>query len=110
MNFNATAGEELINLTWDTGNALSTAGYLLVRSTSPITFVQVNGQTYTLAELVDTDQIVAYVGTSTSTTDQPLAPFILYYYALFAYTDDNNYSANLLDSATPLPVTPTIRP
>ena len=108
MNFNATAGEELINLTWDTGNALSTAGYLLVRSTSPITFVPVNGQTYTLAELVDTDQIVAYVGTSTSTTDQPLAPFILYYYALFAYTDDNNYSANLLDSATPLPVTPTM--
>jgi hypothetical protein len=100
-NFLATAGEKEVDLTWDTGNASTTEGYLVIRSTSPITFVPVDGESYTLADIVDTDQVVAYVGPLTSFTDQPLVPMQIYYYALFAYTDDNYYSASLVDSDTP---------
>ncbi len=101
MSFVVTAGENLIDLAWNTGNASTTQGYLVIRSTSPITFVPVNGDSYTLAEVVDTDQVVAYVGPLTTFIDQPLVPMQIYYYAIFAYTDENDYSASLTDSDTP---------
>lgn len=86
-----------VNFTWEPGNG-DEVGYLLVRGTSETTFVPMDGVSYPLGT-VGADTVV-FKGKEEAFSDTDVMNGTAYYYALYAYNSDNNYSAPAKISGT----------
>lgn len=83
-----TEGKRNINLSWTA--AEDADGYMVVRSTSPITWTPVDSTIYYPTEEVDTDVFVAYIGDGLYINDYGLSANTTYYYQVFAYGAGND--------------------
>ncbi|MEI6887624.1 MAG: fibronectin type III domain-containing protein, partial [bacterium] len=90
-NFNVSAGNTLINLTWDNPNNTDFSGVKIVRRTdySPIS---------------PTNGTLVYKGANTSYTNTGLTNGTTYFYTIFAYDKNNNFSH--IDSTVKAVATP----
>lgn len=91
FNFDATGGDSVVTLTWDLPNDPDLAGVRIVRRTDGFPTGPLDGS-------------LVYVGMGTSTLDTNVTNGTTYYYAIFSFDGNNNYSSGALDSATPLAV------
>ncbi|MFA5936100.1 MAG: fibronectin type III domain-containing protein [Patescibacteria group bacterium] len=88
FNFDATGGDSVVFLTWDLPPDPDLAGVRIVRRTD----------TFPTGPL---DGTLVFTGLATSTNDTNVTNGITYYYGIFAFDSNNNYSSGALDSATP---------
>jgi len=82
-----------ITVDWTSGGG-STAGYIVIRDTSPISFTPADGVSYSQG----TNDIICKT-TSTTCADTGLTGDELYYYGIYAYNASNVYSNILTDGA-----------
>ncbi len=84
-----------LTLAWTASPAGATpAGYLLVRRVgSAVTWNPTTAASYISGQVLDANHTVVYVGSSLDTEDAVLSVGAIYYYALFAYDSEKDYSA-----------------
>ncbi|MBE7437256.1 MAG: DUF1554 domain-containing protein [Spirochaetales bacterium] len=87
----ATPSDSQVNLSWSNPGDADFAGVRVLRKTGS-------------APTNENDGTVVYTGTGASHLDSGLTNFTLYYYAVFAYDQVNNFSAAAQTTATPSPV------
>lgn len=88
MNFVATGGNAVVHLSWTLPPDPDLAGVRIVRRTD----------TFPTGPL---DGALIYTGLGTATDDLAVTNGTTYYYAIFAFDGNGNYSSGAIDSATP---------
>jgi hypothetical protein len=88
FNFTATGGDSVVMLSWTLPPDPDLAGVRIVRRTDGFPTGPLDGS-------------LVYVGLGTSTLDTNVTNGVTYYYAIFSFDTNNNYSSGALDSATP---------
>ena len=76
------------------GAGTDTAGYIIARSQSYITWIPVNGASYSTGDTL-TDATVVYNGTESSFNDTDVSDGHEYHYKIFAYNSDFLYSYSI---------------
>ena len=99
-NFQVTSTNNSAQLNWTKPSDTDLTNILIVRSTSPITWKPVNGQSYYGKVSDENDVDVIYDFHGSSNPDFPLNSNATYYYKAFAYDNNLNYSDGVSSSVT----------
>ena len=76
-------------------------GYLLLRGTTPISFVPVDGTSYNEGPLGD--YLIVYKGNQLSYSDASVSNGTKYYYTIYSYDASDNYSNSVTGNVTANP-------
>ena len=100
----ATAGNAQVSLSWTNPGDTDLSAVMVLASTSAITYVPTEGNTYSTCTLNGASRVACY-GLQTSCTDTSLANGTPYYYKIYTVDTNGNYST---PGVTPSgsPVTP----
>ena len=97
---NVTAGTGRLILNWSAASR-ATSYVVLRRAGTAVAAHPVQGTSYTAGKTFTTGEVVAYVGSATTLTDDNLSAGTEYFYAVYGTDDAYNYSSAVTGSATP---------
>ncbi len=99
-NLTATIDDTAIDLAWTNPSDADLANVMIVLGAAPVTFTPTDGTTYTEGQDLGNGETVLYIGTATSTTQQPTFAGVEYDYAVFAIDAAGQFSSATTTSAT----------
>ena len=101
-NFLSISGDSQISLFWSNPLDADFEGVIVLKDTSSIAAKLINGTTYTQGEMANGSEII-YIGNDSQLITENLINEIVYYFKIFTFDSNKNYSSGIETYSTPTP-------